>query len=373
MKKIAIIGASTGQIALCKKAKQYGIYTICFAWKDGAICDKLVDKFYPISIDDVDSIVEICKREKVDGIATNGSDFTAEKATIIANEIGLIANPLNVFETFKNKYNVRKISNDLQGFSKIKFYLYEGQMPDNFPVVVKPIVGGGKKGVSYAENRKAFLKAVDYGKSQSDEILIVEQFINGREISVESLSYNGTHYVVQITDKESTGAPHFVEIGHHQPALLSLALQNRIKKCINELLTAVGYMNGATHIELKIDANDNIYLIEMNMRGGGDEISNQLVELSTGYDYIKGIIDISLGVFNPPAINNKMFSGIFFLCEQTKKYLNYFIAESSDLVVDKHILSVDLTQSTSNRDRNGYVVYQSDHKIRIDEISKKII
>ena len=104
--KIAIIGASKGQEALCRKARQYGLYSICFAWEDGAICKDIVDKFYPISVEDVDSIVEICEIEAVDGVVTNGSSYTAEKAAIIANKLGLISNPVSIFEKYKNKHNV---------------------------------------------------------------------------------------------------------------------------------------------------------------------------------------------------------------------------------------------------------------------------
>ena len=50
---------------------------------------------------------------------------------------------------------------------------------------------------------------------------IVEEFIEGWEISVEFISYQGKHYPLQITDKVTTGAPHFVELEHHQPAELS--------------------------------------------------------------------------------------------------------------------------------------------------------
>ena len=50
MKKLAIIGASYLQRPLVEKAKEMGLYTICFAWKEGAVCADICDKFYPVSI-----------------------------------------------------------------------------------------------------------------------------------------------------------------------------------------------------------------------------------------------------------------------------------------------------------------------------------
>ena len=76
--KLAIIGASTGQLPLCLKAKEMGLKTICFAWEQGAICKDYVDKFYPISVLEKDEILEMCKLEKVNGVVSNASDLLAE-------------------------------------------------------------------------------------------------------------------------------------------------------------------------------------------------------------------------------------------------------------------------------------------------------
>jgi len=68
MKTIAIIGVSTGQRAICLKAREMGLRTIAFGWDNGAVCKSIVDKYYPISITDVDNIVDICRKEAVSGV-----------------------------------------------------------------------------------------------------------------------------------------------------------------------------------------------------------------------------------------------------------------------------------------------------------------
>ena len=73
-KKLAIIGASTGQYPLCLKAKELDIETFCFAWEQGAVCKEVVDHFYPISIFEMDRIAEICMINHVDGVISNASD-----------------------------------------------------------------------------------------------------------------------------------------------------------------------------------------------------------------------------------------------------------------------------------------------------------
>ena len=74
MKTLAIIGASYLQEPLVRKAKEMGLRTICFAWADGAVCQDVCDRFYPISIIEKESILEVCRRERIDGITTIATD-----------------------------------------------------------------------------------------------------------------------------------------------------------------------------------------------------------------------------------------------------------------------------------------------------------
>lgn len=368
--KLAIIGASKGQLQICKKARDMGIQTVSFAWEKGAVCKSIVDKFYPISITEKDEIVKICKDENVDGVISNGSDLTSEVVSYVSEKLSLHGNKYEIFMKLKNKEYIRNLSNTVCGLEKVNNYIYsdDREKMEIFPCVVKPVVGVSKQGVSFVKNEEEFHTAIKYAREQSREEILVEEFIGGNEISVESISFEGKHYVIQITDKDSSGAPHFVEVGHHQPSLLPDNIKDKIRTVIPDLLDTIGFENGATHIEMKI-YKDNLYLIEINLRGGGDEISNQLVELSTGYDYIKGMIQVALGNFQQPKVSQKKYSGIYFLCNQTEYLLPSFIREKDPAhVVEKCIDSLSLHTSTSNYDRNGYIIYCSDHKLLNNEL-----
>ena len=76
-KRIAIIGASTGQLPLCLKAKDMGLEVYCFAWPQGAVCKDYADHFVPISIFEMDTIVRYCQEGKIDVVVSNASDATA--------------------------------------------------------------------------------------------------------------------------------------------------------------------------------------------------------------------------------------------------------------------------------------------------------
>ena len=162
--------------------------------------------------------------------------------------------------------------------------------------------------------------AFDFAKASSgDAPIIVEEFIaGGQEYSVESLSYQGKHYIIQVTEKMSSGAPHCVELGHHQPAAISATLCDKVENAIAEGLTAIGVNNGPCHTEIKI-VDDQIYLIEFNARPGGDHIAWPLTMLSTGYHYIKGIIEVAMNDFKPLNTNEFLhrYAGVYFVTTQS--------------------------------------------------------
>ena len=170
-------------------------------------------------------------------------------------------------------------------------------------------------------------KAIDYALKESFvEQAIIEEFIDGQEISVEGISCNGEHQIITYTDKTTSGFPHFVELEHHQPSkYLNSELKEKINQIVLKGLDSLYIKNGATHSELHHYCEDNdIYLTEIGARMGGDFIGSDLVELSTGYDYLTGVIKISLGELEEIKINKSLFSGIYFYTNQSVKVKKIF-------------------------------------------------
>lgn len=363
--KLAIIGASTGQLPLTLKAKELGHTVVSFAWDNGAVCKEYADKFYPISVIEKEKITEACRAEGVDGVVSNASDLTSEIASYVASQLGLPANDYEKFQYVRDKARVRELTNDIPNLCQVRSYLYKEGVEVEFPCIVKPTVGSSKKGVSFVTNMQELRQAVAYAQSDGDATIMIEKFVGTREFSVESISYQGRHYVLQMTDKENDGAPHFVELSHHQPADLSEAIQSKVRQIVPEILNRVGLINGASHIEMKIDQDDNIYMIELNPRGAGDQIST-LIKESIGYDYIKAMIDVALGIFEEPKISHKSYAGIYFLCQQRANRLPYFLEKQPWEISRSYEPGTALTYATDNYTRNGYIIYKSDKKIIID-------
>lgn len=367
-KTLAIIGASSGQRPVYLKARELGFRTIGFAWEEGAVCKDLADCFYPVSIFETDRIVDICRKEGVSGVTSNASDITAEAASKISTLLGLPGVPYESFLTIKDKFAVREITGDIEGLYSPWYYRFEGQDPPSFPCVVKPCVGSAKKGVSYADNLHDFHAAVQYAQDHSNGMVLVEEYVSGREISAESISFHGAHDVIQITDRKLSGPPHFQELEFHQPSTVTQEEKNRVVGVVRRLLTRIHFDNGASHIEMKITEDGRVFLIEVNPRGSGSETASQLVPLSTGFDYIASLIRVAVGQYEPCKIENIAYSGLYFLCGQSKHLLPFFThADGKPWLVSKVIKEDELRMATTNYDLVNYLVYVSDHKILPDE------
>ena len=367
-KKLAIIGASYLQLPLVKKAKEMGVETICFAWEEGAVCKDLCDKFYPISIIDKDEILKACQDEHIDGITTIASDTAVVTVNYVASRMGLRSNPDEYSEVTTNKFKMRQCFMN-NGVPSPKFTLVDDEdhyqiTGFKFPLIVKPTDRSGSRGVEKVLDPVQLDEAINRARKESFEHkAIIEEFVTGREISVESISNEGIHYILQITDKVTTGAPFFVELEHHQPSSLPEDVKSRVREIVFHALEALHIKYGASHSELKITEDGDIRVIEIGARMGGDFIGSNLVYLSTGYDFLKGVVEVALGDFHEPVITENSYSGVYFLSEETKQ-LKTIIENWKDYpdIVEAEITDNELRHIECSGDRSGYFIYKTEDK-----------
>ena len=369
MKKLAIIGASYLQLPLVRKAKEMGIESICFAWEEGAVCKNFCDKFYPISTVAKEAILKVCIEEEIDGITTIASDVATLTVNYVASRMGLLANPDDYSEVTTNKYKMRQcfMDNDVPS---PKFTLVDDKnhyqiKGFNFPLIVKPTDRSGSRGVEKVLDPVQLEEAITRAQKESFEHkAIIEEFVTGREISVESISYQGKHFILQITDKVTTGAPFFVELEHHQPSSLPQEVKDKIERIVLKALDALHIEYGASHSELKITEDGDIRVIEIGARMGGDFIGSDLVRLSTGYDFLKGVIKVALGQFEEPQLTEHNHSGVYFLCKETERLLP-IIQNYRDYpeIVEAEITDPVLRNIEQSADRSGFFIYKANHKV----------
>lgn len=301
MKKLAIIGASYLQEPLIQKAKSMGIETHVFAWAANDVGEKSADYFYPISIVEKEKILEQCRKIQIDGICSIASDLAMVTVNFIAEQMGLTGNTIKCTEQSTNKHKMRMCferGGDPSPKSRLVNSINDLQGVElEYPVIVKPTDRSGSRGITKLLDEEGLEAAIEVAKEQSfEKKALVEEFAEGQEYSVECISWQGQHHFLAMTKKYTTGAPHFVETGHIEPAPLSKEKLDQVQKIVFHALDSLEIKNGASHTELKIDDSGRVRLIEIGGRMGGDCIGSDLVELSTGVDFVKSVIQVSLGV-----------------------------------------------------------------------------
>ena len=312
VKKVAIIGANEFQNPLILAANARGYETHVFAWQDGSIGERTASHFYPISIVEIDAILEKCREIGIDAVCSIGSDLAAIAVDTIADALHLPSNPPETARIATNKVDMRQAFLDA-GLSVPRFVratpgLTEAELERildtvEVPAIVKPTDRSGSRGVCKITARDTALlrKAIEQACSQSFEhAAIVESFLTGKEYSCECITDRGRHTMLAVTRKYTTGAPHFIETAHIEPSGLSEKMLQDVQETVFKGLDALHVTCGASHSEFRIEPHTGrIQLIEIGARMGGDCIGSDLVPLSTGIDFVGQVLDTALGI--PPS------------------------------------------------------------------------
>ena len=366
MDRIAIIGTGYMARIIAERARELGIESHCFSNDENSVAVGVADYFHNVNILDLEALLFECRKAGVNGVIAT-TELTIFPAAYVAEHMKLLGNGTCVARYITDKIAVRKKVQNVEGLCQPAFWeCSNDEVPkiERYPVIVKPIAAGGKRGITVVRNEADIAEAVKNAVniSKIKGALIEEYLERGQEYSVESLSYMGRQYILQITQKDSSGPPHCVELGHHQPAALSDEMRERVVDVMKRTLSAAGITNGPCHTEIKIIDGD-IYLIEINGRPGGDHIAFPLTELSTGYPYMTGIIMASLGELdeNPLSEFETNYCGVYFVTTQTAYLKDAFdTCDKQPWFYKKNLVSDELKPITHNDGFNtNYFMYFS--------------
>ncbi len=171
-----------------------------------------------------------------------------------------------------------------------------------YPLVVKPVdlcAGMYVRRVDDEAQLADAVRAIDAfpvnarGQERSPLVLL-EELLDGPEVSVETVSCGGAVHVVGVTDKSLGGAPAFIETGHMFPADLAPADTEAVRHTAVAALTALGLTDGVVaHTEIRLTA-DGPRVVEVNPRPAGNRIT-ELVRHVTGVDLAAARVDLALG------------------------------------------------------------------------------
>lgn len=300
-----ILGTNEYQNPLILRAKELGYETHVFGWPCGEIGETTADVYHPVNILDYDLLWEECQKLNPCGVASVCSELAMHPMNYLLRKLNIPCNSPLTEKLTTHKYLMRKAMSE-GGVENPHFMLIKkgdsiteitSHLKDfKFPLIIKPCDLSSSRGVFKIDSIDTLQEGIDYALSWSKTgEAILEEFIQGPEYSAECIAYQGEYKLLAITEKSTTGAPHFVETGHRQPARISEEIQAKIQYTLFKAFKSLQIEYGAIHPEFRITPEGKILFMEIATRMGGDCIGTDLVPLSSGYDFLGMVINICCG------------------------------------------------------------------------------
>lgn len=379
-KSVLIFGVGPLQKSIINRAKLMGLYTVGIDPAKDATCKDNVDAFEVVGGQDFEGTCAVVEKYGIDSIVTAATDKPLVMMARVAEKYGFPFYSVETAQWSTDKFQMK------QRFMEGSVPCAKGRLVKSveevedfeYPVIIKPRDNSGSRGVKLCRSKGELEASISeaFEVSKLDTVL-VEEFIEGPEYSIESLHYDGKSEVIQFTEKKTTEFPYNVELGHIQPANISEENQEKIRDIVDRIGKALKFENCPSHTELKINER-GIYVIETSPRLGGDYITSTLTPLSTGVNLEDQLLHIALGDKIKIEPNQVQYSGVrFFAFDEgsiIKHVLDEKIVTAWPFVVD---FSFNLNEGekvnriTSSLNRYGHLTLIAGNRESIEQAFEK--
>ena len=389
---ILILGGSEDQLYLIKTAQKNSYETLCLDKNKFSDAKKISDYFINVDFSKIELVKKKIEKFKnfIAAVITMGSDCPVEVSKI-ANYLKLPSNSVQTSIICKNKFKMKNV------FKLIKLnsakFIYTNSVKatkvffkknNNKPIIIKPINLAGSRGV-YLLNS---IKEIEIYTSKIKKIVknkkfLVEEYLSGPHISTETIIKKKKAFTLGFADRNYNDTkkflPQIIENGGTVPSK-NLKYFNSINNTIEKLANFIGFENGVIKGDFVI--NDNkIKIIEFAGRLSGGDFCESLVPLSTNYNYVKDVIDVSINkkkIKIPKRLNYKKYVKnryIFLKSGKIEKIkgLN-LVKKISGLKKISLKVSKDsiIKKATSHGSRAGVFVAESKTEKNLDKIIDKV-
>ncbi|RUT77873.1 ATP-grasp domain-containing protein [Ancylomarina longa] len=311
--KLLILGGTSFQIPCIEYAKSMGYHVVVSGNDPENLGCKYADEFHNVSTTDLKGVLKLARKLEIDGILAYASDPAAPTAAYVSERMGLPGNSYKSVKTLSEKDLYRSFLRKHKfntpwygGFSTLEdFASYSSEF--TYPVIVKPVDSSGSKGISAVNDFWEMGKAITYAISFSRcKRFIVEEFIEKKypQLDGDIFVYDGKIIAYYLGDQgnDETINP-FVPSSINYPSLLASTLHENIQKELQRAINLLKIKFGGFNIEVIIDENDEIFLMEIGARNGGNCIP-EIIKCASNVDMIKMSVDACMGV-KPQILNQK--------------------------------------------------------------------
>jgi len=371
-KSIMVFGVGKLQKSLIERCKEKGFHTIGIDPSINAACKDMVDHFEVVSGNDYEQTLLLAIKFDIVGIITSSTDKPLVMMARVAEKLKLPFISVETATLSTDKYLMK------QKFLEAKINCAGGFLVEtikdldliniNYPVIVKPRDSSGSRGVKYCKNYQEVIYAMQEAKQFTHKHdVLIEEYIEGKEYSVEGIHLNGESKIIQITEKITTEFPYNVELAHLQPSGLGSEIIKEIVSLVSKIATSFSFTNCASHTEIRINSQ-GIFVIETSPRLGGDYITSHLVPLSTGVNIEDCLIDIAVGEAPNCKTTQQLASAVQFL-----NLRQGTVREIGDIPIPNNIKLFEHELSLNKRiypikssiERYGFFIVKEESRLRL--------
>lgn len=320
-----VIAGGLAQIELLEQLRKRKVFSILIDGNENPLAKDYADKTVQVDIFNIDAVKEIAISEQVDFIITVCAD---QVLLVVAQVSELLHLPCYIdYKTavlVSNKKMMKKIFWDYK-IPTTKYVVCNQLNSDivnemKFPLVVKPVDAYSSRGVrkvqNYQELQVCFEDAQKIGRNSKD--VIIEEFFQGQEISVDLFVTEGKAHILSITNSmKILDDGRFVIFRGKYPAITSDVINKKIENVSQQIVNAFHIQNAPMLVQLLVNNND-VSVIEFCARTGGN-MKYLLIKHICGFDVISATIDLFLGKKTKIKLNspeNKYIANDFIYCKE---------------------------------------------------------
>jgi biotin carboxylase len=302
--RVLIVGCGFPQLGLLRAARSLGAYVVGVDGNPEAIGVGVCDRFELASTHDADAIAAAARAARVDGITTAGSELALGTTVRAAEKLGMpFYGDAATVERAQAKDQMRAAYR--AGGAPIPEYAVATSFDDvrafvdgrGLPIIIKPSKGWGQRGVSKVEHESELAAAYDGAhRASSTGQVLVEEFIDGSEFSVNAYTVDGTTTAYCVTERVITQYPDppGITFAEWYPAGISSELVRQAQDAAAAGVRALGIRRGPTYTQLRISSK-GARLVETAYRLGGG-LDPDVTLLASGISLFRKILGVALGL-----------------------------------------------------------------------------
>lgn len=306
MKKILIVGGGVNQVPLIQAAKAQGYFVIVVDYA-GENCPayKIADRLYNVSTQDENAILEVAKKEKIDGIISN-SEPSMLIVNSIAGRLNLMGNPVDGVRDLTSKSGFRDLQRRAGVYAPAYYEVASVQEAlsvsekSGFPIIVKPCESSGSRGcmkIDRFDTQKitsAFQECKHYSRNGR---VVIEEYVTMPSLRTiegdifiygDTIIWDGLFYTTR-----PAWAP-MVPMTYTAPMIIDDVRLDMIKSSVSKVIETAGIRFGQFNMEGFFTESGQFFIIEINSRQGGNLLPGFLHRF-TGIDYNRLLVTTCVG------------------------------------------------------------------------------